>query len=337
VRPSDLLRPLTPIYAAVVRARAQLYRRGWIRRSHASVPVVSVGNLTFGGTGKTPTTVALVRDLVRRGHRPAIVTRGYGRRDRSPRVVVGPSPQATPERVGAEPLAIALRLPGVPVVVDADRARGARQAVARGADVLVLDDGFQHLALARDLDVVLLDAGDPFGGDRLPPRGRLREPMSALRRADAVVVTKLAPDDRDTLDAIRSRVDGIVDGVPVLGASLEISRVRTPDGSHGPDWLQDRRVVAVAGVGRPAGFVDTLRGAGARVMETRWFPDHHAYRPDDLGWMADAGRRHEAVVVTTAKDAVKMPADAAWVVEVEMTPHDGSWDRLWDLVPELAS
>jgi tetraacyldisaccharide 4'-kinase len=297
--------------------------------------VISVGNLTFGGTGKTPTTIALVRDLVRAGRRPAVLTRGYGRRDRTPQVVIGPAPRSAPELVGDEPLEMAASLPGVPVVVDADRARGAAVAVARGADVLVLDDGFQHLGLARDLDVVLLDAGDPFGGDRLPPRGRLREPVSALRRADVVVVTKLAPGDRATLESVTSRVHAIHHGLPVLGASLEISRVRTADGAQGPDCLVDRPVVAVAGVARPSGFVDILRRAGARVVATRWFADHHVYRPADLQWMADAAERHAAVVVTTAKDAVKLPDDAAWVVDVEMLPTGGSWDALWDLVTQV--
>jgi tetraacyldisaccharide 4'-kinase len=318
------------VYAAAVRARAHLYRRGWVRVAHASVPVVSVGNLTFGGTGKTPTTIALVRDLARRGHRPGVLTRGYGRRDRSPQVVVGPAPRTRPELVGDEPLEMAARLPGVPIVVDADRARGAAEAAARGADVLVLDDGFQHLGLARDLDVVLLDAGDPFGGDRLPPGGRLREPVSALGRADAVVVTKLAPGDRSTLESISARVNEIRRGMPIVGASLEIVRVRTPDGSHDPTCLAGRPVVAVAGVARPGGFVDVLERAGARVVATRWFPDHHHYRPTDLQWMDDAAERHDAVVVTTAKDAVKLPAEIAWVVDVEMVPVDGTWDALWE-------
>ncbi len=331
MRWSLLLTPLTPAYAAAVRARACAYQRGWARVARAPVPVISVGNLTFGGTGKTPTTVALVRDLVRDGRHPAVLTRGYGRRDRSPQVVIGPTLRTGPEVVGDEPLEMASRLPGVPVVVDADRVRGATEAVACGADVLVLDDGFQHLGLARDVDVVLLDAGDPFGGGRLPPLGRLREPVSALRRADVIVVTKLAPDDRATLDALTTRVDAIRPGLPVLGASLEIVRVRTADGTYGPEHLADRPVVAVAGVARPAAFHDMLRRAGAQVRATRWFPDHHVYRPPDLRWMADAAHRHEAVVVTTAKDAVKLPVDAAWVVDVEMVPHGRSWDLVWDL------
>lgn len=331
MRWSLLLTPLTPAYAAAVRARACAYRCGWARVARAPVPVISVGNLTFGGTGKTPTTIALVRDLVRAGRRPAVLTRGYGRRERSPQVVIGPAPRTGPEIVGDEPLEMASRLPGVPVVVDADRARGAMEAVARGADVLVLDDGFQHLALARDLDVVLLDAGDPFGGGRLPPRGRLREPVSALRRADVIVVTKVAADDRAALQALTARIDAIRPGLPVLGASLEIVRVRTPDGTHGPEHLADRPVVAVAGVARPAAFLDILQRAGARVVATRWFADHHVYRPADLRWIAAAARRQDAVVVTTAKDAVKLPVDVAWVVDVEMVPHTGSWDVVWDL------
>ena len=331
---SHLLVPLTPVYGAAVRTRARAYRRGWFHANRVPVPVISVGNLTFGGTGKTPTTIALVRDLVRRGRHPGVLTRGYGREDRTPQVLVGPSPRARPELVGDEPLEMASRLPGVPIVVDSDRARGAREAMSCGADVLVLDDGFQHLQLARDLDLVLLDAGDPFGGGRLPPRGRLREPVTALARADAVLVTKLASGDREVLDEIRSRIDGIRTGLPVLGASLEVVQVRTPEGSLDAGQLRACRVVLVAGVARPEGFVDVVRRTGAHVVATRWFPDHHVYDRDDLRRIADEAARHQAVVVTTAKDAVKMPPDAAWVLEVDMVPHGGSWDALWDLVTQ---
>jgi len=177
-----LLLPLAPVYRGVVAARRAIFSRGWLRRARLDVPVISVGNLTFGGTGKTPVVIALVRDLVRMGRRPAVLTRGYKRRENHQVVVVGPEPRQRVDEVGDEPLEMARRLPGVPVVVDANRERGGLEALRLGADVVVLDDGFQHLRLERDLDIVVIDAGDPWGGHRLPPLGRLREPVAALAR-----------------------------------------------------------------------------------------------------------------------------------------------------------
>jgi tetraacyldisaccharide 4'-kinase len=326
--------PLAPLYRGAVAARLAAYRRGLLKTARLVAPVVSVGNLTFGGTGKTPTVIALVRDLVRRGRRPAVLTRGWGRTEAGPVVVIGPDPGQPVEIAGDEPLELAARLPGVPVVVDADRVRGGIEAIARGADILVLDDGFQHLRLARDLDLVLVDAGDPWGGGRLPPIGRLREPLSGLKRADAVLVTKLGPDPTTALEAVRREVEAIAPGRPVLAARLAATAVRRPDGSAGPEALAGARVVAVAGIGRPGGFAELLAGCGAEVVDHRWFADHHRFSAAEVAAVTTRAAELGAVVATTAKDAVKMPADAAvWVVEVAMTPLAGGWDELWRLLP----
>ncbi len=329
-----LLVPLAPLYRVAVLARIGAYGRGWLASSRLAAPVISVGNLTFGGTGKTPTVIALVRDLVRRGRHPAVLTRGYGRVAAEPIVIVGPEPKATVASAGDEPLELASRLPGVPVVVDADRIRGGIEALTRGADVLVLDDGFQHLQLHRDLNLLLVDAGDPWGGGRMPPSGRLREPLSGLARADAVVVTKVGSDPEPILAEVRRVVAEVAPGLPVLAARLEPTAVRRDDGSADPDVLAGTRVVAVAGLGRPEGFADLLRSAGAEVVATRWFADHHVFTTTEIEEAVTAAAAARAVVVTTAKDAVKLPSDAAvWVVEAGMFPLDGSWDGLWQLLP----
>jgi len=333
-----LFLPLAPLYRGAVLARIAAYSRGWLASSQLAAPVVSVGNLTFGGTGKTPTVIALVRDLVRRGRRPAVLTRGYGRTGSDPVVLVGPEPKATVATAGDEPLELAWRLPGVPVVVDADRTRGGIEALTRGADVLVLDDGFQHLQLDRDLNIVLVDAGDPWGGGRLPPSGRLREPLSGLARADAVVVTKVGSDPEAILADVRQVVWQHAPGIPVLAARLEPTVVRRGEGVAGPKVLTGQRVLAVAGLGRPDGFADLLRAAGAEIVETRWFPDHHRFTETEVGAAVDAAEAVGAVVVTTAKDAVKMAkGSAVWVVEAGMVPLAGHWDDLWRLVPEAVS
>ncbi len=333
-----LLVPLTPLYRGVVAARGVAYDRGWLRSQSLDIPVISVGNISFGGTGKTPMVVALVRDLVRLGRHPAVLTRGYGRRERDLDVVVGPEPKQRVEEVGDEPLEMAGLLPGVPVVVEADRVRGGREAQRLGADVVVLDDGFQHRRLRRDLDLVLLDAGDPWAGGRLPPIGRLREPLGALRRASAVVVTKVPADWRPVVARIEAELGRIAPGIPVLAARLQPSRVRLPEGWRGPEILAGRRVFAFAGLGRPEGYAASLVEAGAEVAAKRWFPDHHVYSPGELDEIVRRARAVDAVPVTTAKDAVKLPPDApVWVVEAVMEPVEGSWERLWAMEPKVVA
>ncbi|MCP3860846.1 MAG: tetraacyldisaccharide 4'-kinase, partial [Phycisphaeraceae bacterium] len=294
--------------------------RGWLSRARLDAPVISVGNLTFGGTGKTPTVITLVRDLVRIGRRPAVLTRGYKRRDDHQVVVIGPESRQGVDEVGDEPLEMARRLPGVPVVVDADRERGGREALRLGADVLVLDDGFQHLRLERDLDLVLIDAGDPWGGGRLPPLGRLREPVTAIRRANAVLITKVPSDWRPVVAEIEAAVDRVAPTLQVFVSRMRARRVRVPDEGWQPaEILAGRRVFAFAAIGRPSGFADTLTEAGAEIVGRRWFPDHHAYSADEHFEVVSAAEKAEATPVTTSKDATKLPSNAAaWVVEAEM-------------------
>lgn len=331
------LLPLAPLYRGAVAVRGTAYRRGWLPQARLEIPVISVGNLTFGGTGKTPTVIALVRDLVRLGRRPAVLTRGYKRRDDAQVVVVGPQPRQHVSEVGDEPLEMARRLPGVPVVVDADRERGGREACRLGADVVVLDDGFQHLRLARDLDLVLLDAGDPWGGGRVPPLGRLREPMSALSRAGAVLITKVPEDWRPVVAEIEKTIDRIAPHLQVFVARMRPTRVRVPlDGWKDAGALLGRKVFAFAGLGRPRGFAETLESAGAEVVGHRWFPDHHDYSDQDLEELSAAADAARAIAVTTAKDGVKLPDGApVWVLEVEMQPIEGNWRGLWRLHGEL--
>jgi tetraacyldisaccharide 4'-kinase len=332
-----LLLPLAPIYRGAVTVRAAAYRRGWRQRVRLDVPVISIGNLTFGGTGKTPMVIALARDLVRMGRRPAILTRGYKRLDDHCQVVMGPNPRQSATEVGDEALEMARRLPGVPVVVDADRVRGGLEAQRVGADVVLLDDGFQHLRLERDLDVVAIDAGDPWGGRRLPPMGRLREPLAALARADAVVITKVPERWRPVVADIERQLDGVAPKLQVFVSRLRPSRVFVPDdGWKESDVLEGRRVFAFAGIGRPGGFEATLGDAGAEIAGTRWFPDHHTYADNQLSEIVERAAAASAVPVTTAKDAVKLPDGVGvWVVEVAVEPVEGNWNGLWRMLPEV--
>jgi len=186
--------------------------------------------------------------------------------------------------------------------------------------------------------VVLIDAGDPWGGGRVPPIGRLREPATALRRADAVIITKVPVDWRPVVSAIEAEVDRIAPALQVFISRVVPHRLRKPDGGWvEPEELRQRRVFAFAGVGRPGGFVESLREAGAEIVGERWFPDHHPYTEREVTDVAAAAGRVNAIPVTTAKDAVKLPGDSpVWVMEIEMVPVEGSWRGLWRMLPEVS-
>lgn len=329
-----LLLPLSPLYGAILRLRSAAYRKNALRSHQLGIPVISVGNLTHGGTGKTPLVEALVRDLIRRGRRPAILTRGYGRGGDEALVLVGPRPETPVEESGDEPLELACRLPGVPIVIDRDRVRGGARAIALGADCVVLDDGFQHLRLRRDLNILLVDAGDPWGGGHLPPRGRLREPLRAIHRADLILVTKIR--GGNIPEEILESLSLLHPGCPVHGLRMAPSKLLSPQGPQELESLEGREVLAVAGIARPSAFVDILRDLGARIMEERFFPDHHNYSCEEMRQMEARAEERDWRLVTTAKDAVKLKMlSSMWVMEIRVAPLDKNWSFLWKHVPEL--
>lgn len=300
--------PVAGIYGAAIRIRNRRFDRPGTS-TRIAVPVISVGNLTVGGTGKTPMVVTVCRLLAEAGARPAIVSRGYGgTAGRGPLLVGGGGDRDAPgpERTGDEPALLARVLPGIPVIVGSDRVAGARDAIARGAGVVVLDDGFQHRRLHRDVDIVLIDATDPFGAGRLLPAGRLREPLAGLSRSDLVVITRCAPDlplDR-ILDTIRRhRPDG-----PVIRATHRVVGFVDRSGRPAP---APTRAVAFCGIGNPSSFERDLRNAGVEVSSLVAFRDHRPYGPGDLEALADDARRRSAALVTTEKDLVRLErADA---------------------------
>ena len=301
------LSPLSALYGRALEARARLYRSGGFNSQRAACPVVSVGNLTFGGTGKTPFVEFLARRLRFEGKRPAILSRGYGRRSKGVVVVSrGDGPLVGPDEGGDEPVAIAKRLPAVPVVAAERRIEGARVAIDLGADVILLDDGYQHLALERDADLLLLDASDPFGGGRLPPAGRLREPLSALGRADAVVFTR---GNRGEPPAqARAALDRWNPGVPIFSAQIRAAGLRDEVGSTvAAARLSARRFVAVCGIANPASFTATLAELELSAEEVLAFPDHHRYTRRDLEQIRRAAEdTGSAWILTTEKDSVKL-------------------------------
>ena len=293
--------PWQRLYAAAHALR----RRWWAeRRRTLPVPVISVGNLHWGGTGKTPLVAALAERLRDRGLRPAILSRGYRRRDSRVRLVSdGEGPLLGPLLAGDEPVLLAGMLPGVAVIVGRDRFEAGRQALERlqeAPEIFLLDDGFSHLRLARQLDLVALPAGDPYGGGRLPPGGRLREPLAALERADAVILT-----------GARNGAEGLAESLRPFGFEGRAFASRTrplPARLHSGEALDPAaRVVAVAAIARPERFLAAADAQGIEPLATLTLPDHHAYPQTTLDRIDALVREHRAdCVLTTGKDAVKL-------------------------------
>ena len=280
-------------YGLAVRLRNGMYERGWKERHRAPVPVVSVGNLTAGGTGKTPCAEHVARFYRGRDLRVAVLSRGYGagggRND--------------------EAMVLEENLPDVPHLQGPDRVALAAAAVEElESEVLILDDGFQHRRLARDLDVVLLDATNPWGHGHLLPRGLLREPPSSLRRAGVVVLTRCDQVSRAERDRLREAVGRLAPGVPVAETTHRPVGLGNGAAAAPLERLRGGPVAAFCGIGNPEAFRRTLGDLGADVVAFRTFPDHHAYARadvDDLrGWARQQAT--DCVVVTTQKDLVKL-------------------------------
>jgi len=302
---ADLLGPLAWAHAAAGTARRAL-TRPW----RAPVPVICVGNLVAGGAGKTPVVLSLARLLAERGARPHLLSRGYGGRARGP-LRVDPARHDAAE-VGDEPL---LLVRTAPTWIARDRAAGAQAAIAAGASLILMDDGFQNPGLEKDLSLLVIDGAYGLGNGRVMPAGPLREPVAtALKRADAVVL--MGEDE--------AAVAPLVAPTPVLSA-----RLRPTAGVP-----RDQPVIAFAGIGRPEKFFRTLAETGAPVIARCGFADHHVYAEGDLLRLAEDAARAGARLVTTEKDAVRLPP--AWRARVAVFAVEVAWQDAPALMAMLA-
>lgn len=295
--------PVSALFAALSAVRRQLYRRSWLHRERLPVPVLVVGNVTVGGTGKTPLTLWLARELQRRGRRPGIVSRGYGAASGQPRPVAR---EADPAEVGDEPLLLA-RKSALPVWVGRDRAAAARSLLAAhpDTDLILCDDGLQHYRLERDAEVAVFDSRGAGNGWRLPA-GPLREPLARLRTVDALVFN----------GAQDAAVRRVAPAVPAFAMQLQpgrFYRLDDPAVTCAAADLGSRPLHALGGIGNPGRFFATLKELGLNFAGHP-FPDHHAYTAADLDFGSGA------VLLMTEKDAVKcrrLIAGEAWVLPVD--------------------
>ena len=320
------LRALEEGYKGALAARGGLYRAGLITQRRAPLKVISVGNITVGGTGKTPLVATIARRLAKRKKKVAIITRGYG-----PKV-----------RGGEADEVILLRnhCPDAHVIVDGDKWRGCvRAKKEHGAEVALLDDGFQHLRLARDLDIVAVDATNPFGFGHLLPRGLLRERPEGLARADVVVVTRADLVDEDELESLMKRLARLAGERKPVCAMRHAPRalIDSNGKKRGPGFLEGRPVGAFCAIANPYAFGLTMRGLGYKVVFSKKFPDHRRFTRGELEMVfARARAKGATAVVTTEKDGVKLPGDLdpalpLYLLSVELEFVEGE-RRFWRAV-----
>jgi tetraacyldisaccharide 4'-kinase len=297
-------------YRVAIGVRNTLYNWRVLRSHRAAVTVVSIGNLTTGGTGKTPLVVWLVKYLQGKGLRVAILTRGY-KSVETRRVCTahGDMKVGNAHPTDDEPAELASACPEVPVIVNADRVAGASEAIRHhDVQVLVMDDGFQHRRLARDLDIVAIDATVPFGSGHLLPAGLLREPLSGLRRAHAVVLTRSDQVDQETLEQTEATIHRVNPSLVVARAIHAPAAVELANGKRlDPTELADKRIFAFCGLGNPGAFFQTLQACGCHLIGQRVFNDHHHYSDSDIADLyARAQSSGAELLLTTQKDWTKV-------------------------------
>ncbi|MBS1952979.1 MAG: tetraacyldisaccharide 4'-kinase [Cyanobacteria bacterium SZAS-4] len=309
-----VLAPASLAYLMGSYCRLEGYRTGLLKREQQDVPVLSVGNITCGGTGKTPITIDLAKRFIAAGIKVGILSRGYKRQSQKQTVVVsdGAGHYATCEESGDEPYLIAKRLPKAVVLVGANRRASASLAVSHyGCQLLILDDGFQHFPLRRDVDLVLIDYNDEPSNDSLLPSGRLREPLKALSRATSLVITKIPENyDAEKIERLQLFLKGYVDNKPIDKCSFVASHLVSQSCVLLPvDALKGNSIVAVSALARPEPFHSLLREKGANIIKSLSWTDHHWYSDEDMQVVENAAQ-NAAMIITTEKDLVKMkPSD----------------------------
>jgi len=340
---------LSQFYYLAIKLRWLIYRLGVVPKTKIPCTVISVGNITWGGTGKTPAVIMIAKLLKEMGKRVAVLSRGYGRRKKKSKISIvsnGKRIILSSREAGDEPYLLSKNLPDVPIIVGKNRIKSGKYAIERFAsEIVVLDVGFQYWPLDRDIDTVTIDCLNPYGNGYLIPRGPLREPVSHLSRADIFLLTRANLVSRDDLYRI------IGDLRRLNPHSTILESVHCPKYLQGSfsgekkslDFIKDRRVVAFSSIGNPYSFEKTLEELGAKIVKIFQFPDHHDYQRKDLGEIETACKteieKGEIIAVTTEKDAVRLERIISpeagrvfreiWILKVDMEIVRGKeeWQR----------
>jgi tetraacyldisaccharide 4'-kinase len=312
------------LYGLAIGIRSVCYASGLIGRKRLAQRVVSIGNITLGGTGKTPAVMHVAGVLLRHRKKPVVISRGYGREDESRLVVVSDGTRVLVDaRTGGdEPVLMGSKLSGVPIVVDSNRYRAALFAHRTfDSDIVVLDDGFQHVRLQRDLDVVLVDAVDPFGNGKLFPAGILREPLSALQRAHAVLLT--GADRVHDIKPLQRLIRQYTTARIFTSRQVPSDVINISTGETKPlAAIKGVGLLALSGIARPGSFVSMLRSLGAEVKVELAYPDHYVYTERDLAEIYRRASDEEiGMIITTEKDAVRLrdkKSEGIWALRIEL-------------------
>lgn len=310
----SLGRPFSPFYSMVMRVRERCYQKGIFRSFKLEAPVISIGNLTMGGTGKTPMVQCLASLLLESGYKPAIISRGYGgsTRERVNIVSDGKEVLLDASYVGDEPRMLAETLPGVLVLTGVVRRLPAARAVEMGADVLLLDDGFQHMAIRRDLDMVLFNADTLAGNSRVFPGGDLREPVKGLQRSHAFIMTGVNDHNNENAHQFGQLLQEKIPGKPVFYSKYRVAGLlRHQKGGNGlqveRESLDGQRCFAFCGIARPESFRKTIEGLGIKPVGFQALADHHVFQPKMIRQLVSQAEKSSATCfLCTEKDLVKL-------------------------------
>jgi tetraacyldisaccharide 4'-kinase len=345
-----LLSPPALLYRSLIFLRNSLYDRKILKTYRLSCPVVSVGNITVGGTGKTPTVIMIAEMLASKGRRPAILSRGYAGLSRSPVNIVsdGHNVLMQSRDVGDEPVLMAGKLPGIPVLTGPQRLLAGKAAIDKfGIDVIILDDAFQHRQVHRDVNILLLDGRNPIGNGCTLPAGPLREPIAAIRRADVVIMTGMKESLASPRTSLPWNLEKMIPkSVDIYGGCrrpLDLIQGGSSDHTLPLESLPGKRICAFAGIASPESLRNTLQAAGGDITSFLAFPDHHRYTEKDIYAIRDAAQRGQAdLMITTEKDGVKLDGFPdfirhVYLLRIAMEINVGQDDFTASILTKIAS
>jgi tetraacyldisaccharide 4'-kinase len=329
-----VLTALSLVYGIIVRMRGLLYWLHLLNVKKFPCSVISIGNITLGGTGKTPTVIAVARFLARGKKQPLVVSRGYGREKESQVLTVsdGLSVLVSTRMGGDEPVLIASKLPGVPVIVGSNRYQAALHGLRKyHSNIVVLDDGFQHRRLGRNADIVLVDATDPFGNGKLFPAGILREPIAALKRAQAIVITRI--DQAVNKEELKAKIKRFT-SAPIFTSyhqPIDLMDCSTGD-VRSLVVLRGARTFVFSGIARPSSFTTLLSALGVNIAVKSAFPDHYEYQKSDLASIYEkAADAQVNMIITTEKDMVRirdLKPNGIWALRIDLAIYEHEeWEQ----------